>query len=117
MSLYKLNKKPRKINIMKTEEKIQTVETSQIVELVKGVYTPAEALHVVMSLLDEKINFHKIQRLQLWEGNHKQDTNQIKARIKELEHEKEMVKEFIHNTMDINKKIVINGKLDISIED
>ncbi len=73
---------------MKTAEITKQKKQSQKIQLVKGEFTPSEASHIVMSLIDEKINFHKIQRLQIWEGNHKCKTSQFDGRIAELEKRK-----------------------------
>ena len=44
-------------------------EVIQKVQLVEGKFTPSEAADVVSSLISEKINFHKIQRLSSLERN------------------------------------------------
>ncbi len=99
--------------------KTKALEKAQIqkeeVQLVKGEFTPSEASHVILSLLDEKINFHKIQRLQLWEGDHKYDTEPLKKRIKELEAEKVKIQEFLARSPATGKNIKINGILNVSL--
>lgn len=100
---------------METKELKQTEKVSQKIQLVKGEFTPSEASHVVMNLIDEKINFHKIQRLQIWEGNHKCKTGELDGRIKELEKEKEIAREFINNTRGLGQNLKINGVLEITV--
>jgi len=102
---------------METQELVRTKETKQSIQLVKGEFTPMEASHVILALLDQKINFHKIERLQLWEGNHGIKTEQIKGRIKELENEKKVVEEFIDSYKNLGQKLKINGTLEITIAD
>ncbi len=102
---------------METKELTKTVNTDQKIQLVKGEFTPSEAYDVVIALIDEKINFHKIQRLQIWEGNHKCVTGQLDGRIKELEEEKRIAKEFIANTRGAGKNLKINGILEITLAD
>lgn len=87
----------------------------QEVQLVKGEFTPSEAAHVIMSLIDEKINFHKLQRLQKWEGDHICNTNELDGRIGELQKEKEIAKGFIKEARKHHGKIAINGVLEITI--
>ena len=87
----------------------------QKIQLVKGEFTSSEASDVIMSLIDEKINFHQKQRFQKWEQNHKNNSEELDNRIKQLEKEKETAKEFIVNAKNLNSKIAINGILEITI--
>lgn len=102
---------------METKELIRPEKVKQKVQLVKGEFSPSDAAYVIMSLIDEKINFHKIQRLQKWEGNHHASTNDLDDRITELEKEKEIAREFIAKSRKSNSKLKINGILEITIED
>lgn len=100
---------------MATKELTQTEKATQKIQLVKGEFTPSEASHIIMKLIDEKINFHKIQRLQIWEGNHKCETKELDGRIEELQKEKEITRAFINHTRGLGKKLNINGVLEISV--
>ncbi|WP_179005236.1 hypothetical protein [Winogradskyella forsetii] len=100
---------------MKTKEVANNEKIKQKIQLVKGDFTPSEAVHIIRSLIDEKINFHKIQRLQIWEGNHKCNTEQLDGRIKELEKEKEIAREFINKSRSSGQKLQINGTLEITV--
>ncbi len=102
---------------METKELVKTEKTVQKIELVKGEFTPSEASDVVSALIDEKINFHKIQRLQFWEGNHRGETKHLDGRIAELQEEKRIAKEFIQNTRNLGKNLVIDGVLKISVSE
>ncbi len=100
---------------METLEKLQNQKVSQKIQLVKGEFTPSEASHIIMNLIDEKINFHKIQRLQIWEGDHQCKTEALDGRIKELEKEKEVAREFINSTRSWGQNLKINGVLEITV--
>lgn len=100
---------------METKELKKIEKVAQKIQLVKGEFTPSEASHIIVNLIDEKINFHKIQRLQIWEGNHKCKTDQLDERIKELEKEKVIAREFINNSRNLGQKLKINGILEISV--
>lgn len=102
---------------METKELIKPGKIKQKVQLVKGEFSPSDASYVIMSLIDEKINFHKIQRLQKWEGNHRASTNDLDDRIAELEREKDVAREFIAKSRKLNKNLKINGILEIMISD
>ncbi len=100
---------------METEKATKTKRTEQKIQLVKGEFTPSEASDVITSLINEKINFHKIQRLQIYEGNHGCETDQLDGRIKELEEEKRIAKEFIANSRGLGNNLKINGVLEITV--
>lgn len=102
---------------METKELIKSEKIKQKIQLVKGEFTPSDASFVIMSLIDEKINFHKIQRLQKWEGNHHASTNELDDRITELEKEKEIAREFIAKTRKLKGNLKINGILEITVAD
>ena len=102
---------------MEVKKITATQKTTKKIQLVKGDFTPSEASHVIMNLMDEKINFHKIQRLQIWEGNHKCETSELDGRIAELTKEKEIAREFINKARSQGLKLKINGVLEISILD
>ena len=100
---------------METNELVQIEKAIQKIELVKGEFTPSEASDIIMRLIDVKINFHKIQRLQIWEGDHKCKTNQLDGRIQELEKEKEIVREFIDSKRGLGLNLIINGTLELCV--
>lgn len=102
---------------METNELVKTEKTKQKIQLVKGDFTPSEASDVISALIDQKINFHKIQRLQLWEGNHKCETDQLDGRIKELEEEKRIAKEYIDAARSGGQRLKINGILEITVSE
>lgn len=99
---------------METKELTTPEKINQKIQLVKGDFTPSEALHVIIALIDEKINFHKIQRLQQWEGNHKSNTDELDDRISQLEKEKQAAREFIAKSRLSNSNLKINGVLEIT---
>lgn len=92
-------------------------DTTQKIQLVDGVFTVSEASDVVLSLLNEKINFHKLQRLSLCEGHQNANTKFPDERIAELEHEKSVAKEFFAQARSKGNTIKIDGILNISIHE
>ena len=85
--------------------------TDQKVQLVKGSFTPSEATDVVLGLLDEKINVHKLQRLRWCEGHFGADTSYADQRIAELEAEKVLARNFMRQARDQGRCLNINGIL------
>ncbi|PKH66992.1 hypothetical protein CXF59_13900 [Flavobacterium sp. ALD4] len=102
---------------MDTNGLTKPANIKQKFQLVKGDFTPSEASDVIMSLIDEKINFHQKQRLQNWEQDHKSDSDEIDDRIDQLEKEKQAVKEFIAGARSLKSNLNINGILEITIVD
>ena len=93
------------------------MKTKQNIQLVDGEFTPSEASDVIMSLIDQKINFHKLQRLALCEGYYGADTEYPDGRIGELAVEKDIAREFIAQVRHQGKKLKINGVLQITLMD
>jgi uncharacterized protein with FMN-binding domain len=93
------------------------VRTKQKIQLVDGTFTPSETADVVIALLQEKINFHKLQRISWCEGNSDSDTHYPDERIAELEAEKNTIKEFVAQVRSEGKKLRINGVLEITLKE
>lgn len=85
------------------------------VKLVKGEFSPSQAAHVVKSLINEKINFHKMERIRNWEANHQCDEETYKNRVKELEKELEEVDAFFSKIQQSSVRLGIDGKLKIEV--
>ncbi len=92
-------------------------KTTQKIQLVDGTFTPSETADIVLALLNEKINFHKLQRISWCEGSAEADTKYPDGRIAELEKEKAVTKEFVTQVRHKGKKLRINGVLEISVEE
>lgn len=93
------------------------IKTKQKIQLVDGSFTPSEAYDVIIALLDEKINFHKLQRLSWCEGHRDANTKYPDGRIQELENEKRITKEFINSIRHEGKRLRIDGVLNITLEE
>lgn len=109
--------KPLNMNHLETLENVESKGTKQQIELVKGAFSPSEASDIICALLDEKINFHKLQRLKLWEGSHGCQTAPLDGRIQELEKEKQIAREFIGKNREAGRKLKITGTLEITFAD
>lgn len=106
-----------KITSMKAAVQDVVKDTTQKIQLVDGTFTVSEASDVVLSLLNEKINFHKLQRLSLCEGSMTANTKFPDERIAELEHEKSVAKAFFTEARTKGITIKIDGVLNISINE
>ena len=102
---------------MKIKELSKPLTDQRTIQLVKGSFTPSEATDVIFSLIDEKINFHKLQKLTQWEGNHRSKSPQLNNRIEELEQEKETARRIIELARGQGKNVRISGVLKMDLED
>ncbi|RNC86337.1 MAG: hypothetical protein ED556_08565 [Winogradskyella sp.] len=95
------------------QEQLELVSTKQEVNLVEGQFTCSEASFIINELLNEKINFHKLQRLRLCEGDENSDTRYANNRIAELENEKLIAKKYIDIARKEGYDVFIDGVLEI----
>lgn len=85
-------------------------------QLVDGTFSAPEASNIITNLINEKINFHKIQRLQKWEDDHSVNTTDLDDRISQLRKEKEKALDFINSQEESKTRFKINGILEITLE-
>ncbi|MFK7806373.1 MAG: hypothetical protein AB8F74_01105 [Saprospiraceae bacterium] len=89
----------------------------QKINLIEGEFSPSEASDLIGALIREKINFHKIQRLGQLIHDDCCDQAESRARIKELEEERKVAKEFISKARINGKKVTISGTLKITYDE
>lgn len=99
---------------METKKAFKTEIHAQEIQLVKGEFTPSQASDVIMALINQKINYHKIEGLQNWERNHKYDQEPLNNRINELEEEKRIAADFISKMREQGKNLKIKGIIEIT---
>ncbi|AUS04609.1 hypothetical protein [Pseudotamlana carrageenivorans] len=92
-------------------------KTTQKINLINGEYTASEALDIVNSVLKVKINFHKLNRLSITEGNNKDECVYDNGRINELMDAQKTTKEFLSQAQSSGKKIKMHGVIHIEIEE
>jgi ubiquinone biosynthesis protein UbiJ len=94
-----------------------TTDVLQQVQLIDGEFTASEASDVLNALLREKINFHKLNRLSLWEGDLDCDTSFDDSRLAKLQSAQKEVQELCKEVRLAGRKMRINGVLEIQIID
>ncbi len=102
---------------MKLQVTPSTETKSTKVDLLNGNFNKSESAHIISALIDEKINFYKIQKWQMWESNHSCNSENIDSRINELQIQKEDVKRWLRNLNIQGCNIKIEGTIHLSIED
>ena len=89
--------------------------TAQRINLIDGYFTATEAYDIINSILNLKINFHKLHRLSITERNTNDLCEFDNNRINELLAEQETAKDFFKNVKC--KKLKINSSINIAIEE
>ncbi|WP_461303074.1 hypothetical protein [Aureisphaera sp.] len=94
-----------------------TMKTEQTINLIEGHFSASEASDIVNSVLDVKINFHKLQRLAITEGDHNDSCEYDSGRMNELLNEQKIAKEFFKQARLQGKKLKMQSTIHISIEE
>ena len=100
---------------LKKASKKETMHKQQI-KLIDGLFTPSEASDIIDAVLDVKINFHKLNRLSITEGNSKDACEYDSSRITELIDAKLDAKSYFKDARLQGKKLKINFIISIEIE-
>ena len=101
---------------MQISSKEVTQQTSQKIKLIEGSFTVAEAADIVNSVLNIKINFHKLQRLSKTEHNIADTCEYDNDRIYELIADKTKAKAFFKDLRNENKTLRIQSTIQIDVE-
>jgi hypothetical protein len=88
----------------------------QHLKLIDGVFTKREALDIINSSVDVKINFHKLQRLSITEGNMHDECTYDNSRITELIKDKAEVNAILMSLEGTSTNIKISSTIHISVE-
>lgn len=94
-----------------------TTEVLNKVKLIDGVFTASEAADLMNSFLEEKINFHKLHRLAMREGDIYSDTRFDDSRVSQLMQDQLDFNMLCQQARANGKKLKINGIIEIEILD
>lgn len=98
--------------------KLENASNSQLhqtIKLVDGEFSKLQALDIISALIDQKINYHKVEGMQLWESNHHADGDHINLRIEELLKAKEEFKNYLKDKKGKEVRFTIKGALEIHL--
>ena len=98
-------------------ETLVAQKTTQKIDLINGQFTPSNASDIINSVLEVKINFHKLSRLSITEGNYNEDCNHDNGRIEELLNEQKIARDFFSQARLKGKKLKMRSTIHIEIED
>lgn len=96
---------------------VQPKATLQGIKLIQGTFTPSDASDILIEIIDKKINFHKIQKLKISEGNHDDPCSHDTARLAELVASKEHLIQIIKDVRGDGKRMTINASISIEVVD
>lgn len=91
--------------------------TDQEIKLIDGCFTASEAADIINSVLDVKINFHKLQRLSRTEGNTNDICKYDNGRINELIDAKLDAKNYFKDARLEGKKLRIESIITVKVEE
>jgi len=94
------------------DQKSNDENTQETIQLVEGVFSPAEAADVLLTLINDKIKFHTIHALKLTGGDERDITNS-EQRIAELREAKKKVHELVVQARNSGTKLNINSVINI----
>lgn len=97
---------------METKQALQ-IDKKEI-KLIDGEFTPTQASDILNAMIDQKINFHKIENLQHWEKDYDNDPKPFIDRIQQLEDEKKALDTYITQIKKSDKNVRIDGLLSLS---
>ena len=100
---------------MKTMTATTATKTDQKINLIDGIFTASETSDILKGLIDQKINFHKIHRLCLTEGDQNDTCTYDNGRIAELMNEKEKLNAFIKQVREQGGALQIKGNIEITL--
>jgi len=94
----------------------EEVKNTQKINLIDGFFSATEAKDVLIALLNEKINFHKVKRLSITEGDLKDDCCYDSSRIDQLIKEKQIAIDFFNQVKSAGATLEINSTIEIKVK-
>lgn len=93
------------------------IKSDQKINLIDGTFKASEAADIINDVLKVKINFHKLQRLSITEGDQEDACEYDSGRIDELLNEQRIAKDFFKLARLQGKKLKMTSTIHISIEE
>ena len=80
-----------------------------------GEFTPSELKGLALSMIDEKINFYKLQHLKQWIGNHMTSSDSFTFKIEDLQNQKNNLIDVVEKAAQAGKNIHVGSNMEFSI--
>ncbi len=90
------------------------MNTPRQFQLIDGTFTPSEASRVLLSLVNSKMDYHRLEQL----SNHErfgQDTSHSEVRLRDLAKLHANLKEYLSQAADSNQSLRITGRIEIEV--
>lgn len=91
-------------------------ELMQKVEFLNGTFTPTEARNVILKVIDDQINSHKLQYLSSWIKDDSVSPDFLEHKIAELERRKRELAALIREAKAEGVNLTVNGGFNVSFE-
>jgi serine phosphatase RsbU (regulator of sigma subunit) len=95
---------------------MHTVE-NKVTKFANGNHTPKEASRIVERLINEQINFQKLNYLSEWEKNHQLPLDTLDQGVNDLLNKKQHLLNTIQKAEQSGKKINLGGSIELDIWD
>lgn len=96
-----------------TQTEIPTETEIKSINLIDGIFTPSEAGDIINAMLLKKINFHKLQIMKIYEGNHEDPCSHDTERLDDLKREKIRLNNILREVRTQGKNMNIQARIDI----
>ncbi len=90
-------------------------ETVKRIQLSRDCISPSKASDMIQALINENVNFHKLERLSLMVGNENADTNILDNRINYLLGEKERLHAIVEDAKEQGYDLCVKTTIEIGI--
>ena len=94
-----------------------TKDLMQRVQFLSGEFKPSVAKQLCSKMIDEQINFYKLQNLSQWIGNNNLSPDILDDKIATLHQRKNELNAIINKARDKGSKVNIYGDFKIEIQD
>ena len=94
---------------------MQTVELMQSLKFPDGTLRPTEAKEVLLKIIEDQIDFYKLQHLSQWIKNNTTDPNVLHEKISQLEQNKKELEDIIQVAKTEGCSLNIEGDFKLSL--
>lgn len=96
---------------------MQVTESMQKVQFINETFSPSEAKDVILKVIDDQINYYKLQDLSCWMKNNPSQQEVACDRIAQMKQKKEQLSEIIKEAEAVGQKVKLSCDFDILLTD
>ncbi|MFT6320674.1 MAG: hypothetical protein ACJAT4_001602 [Granulosicoccus sp.] len=93
-----------------------TSELNQKVQVLNGTFKPSEARDIISKMIDDQINFYKLQNLSHWIKDCNISQASLDEKILKLQNTKQELNEIIKEAQAVGENVRLRNYFDLSIE-